>query len=364
MSEFTFSNKFRIFTLSLGLSLFGAIALSLPQPAVSESVAFGEQQNLSSVQEADPTPTTSNQPVFDRIIPISELPQSVISQLLENASQSLALPISNLQIISVRQVTWPNGCLGRPIIPDMACTMALVDEWIVTLKSGEQELVYETKPFPIPLDNREDNNIINNPLPVPVISPREELLLPCLFDPKCAFVIPDIPREPEQDIVMPDFSAPGMWGFINVFRGGNFDPPTAYGFRYKMVSDSLFTEIIEFPTGFAKPFGVLVKDVFLGEFQRGDRVPFSNYKDLLGNLLTDGIGVEEFSVVGLNVDPTNPTAFPLRLDFNTEIASFNMYAIFNEESQSIPEPGIVFAILTFGTFGAGVLLKRQRQQTK
>ncbi|OKH30843.1 hypothetical protein NIES2119_30175 [[Phormidium ambiguum] IAM M-71] len=362
MSAFTFNNKFHV--LSLSLSLFGAIALSLPQPAVSESITIGEQQNLPPAQEADPTPTTSNQPVFDRIIPISELPRSVISQLLENASQSLALPIFNLEIISVRQVTWPDGCLGRPITPDIACTMALVDEWIVTLKSGERELVYETKPFAIPLNNREDNNIINNPLPVPVIPPREELLLHCVFNPKCAFVTPEIPREHEQDIVMPDFSAPGMWGFIDVFRGGNFDPPTAYGFRYKMVSDSLFTEIMEFPTGFAKPFGVLVKDVFLGEFQRGDRVPFSNYKDLLGNLLTDGIGVEEFSVVGLNVDPTNPTAFPLRLDFNTEIASFNMYAIFNEEYQSIPEPSFVFAILTFGTFSAGVLLKRQRQQAK
>lgn len=320
MSAFTFTNKFHL--LSLGLSLVSAIALSLPQPALSERELFGEQQNLPHVQ-VDPPPPTSNRPVFDGIIPISELRQSIADRILQNASQISALPISNLQIISVRQVTqqvsWPDGCGGRPITPDMVCKQALVNDWTVTVKSGEQEWVYRTDGF--------------------------RLLL-------------------EPDIIMPDISEPNMWGFRNVRAGGNFDPPTAYGFRYKMVSDSLFTEIMEFPTGFAKPFGVLVNDVFIGEFQRGDRVPFSNYKALLGNLLTDGIGVEEFSVVGLNVDPTNPTAFPLRLDFNTDIASFNMYAIFDEESQSIPEPGSVFGILTFGTFGAGVLLKRQRQQVK
>lgn len=360
MSTFTFTNKFHF--VSLGLSLVSAIALSFPQPAVSEPVAVGEQQNLSPLQEADPAPLASNRPVFDRIIPISELPQSVISQLLENASQSLALPISNLEIVSVRQVTWPNVC-GANATPNMICTEVLVDNWSVTLKSGDRELVYRTKPLSITLDKPTGNNIIGDPPPVPVIFPLEELSSPCA-DTRCAFVYLDRLSEPDPDIIMPDISAPGMWGFRNVWAGGNFDPPTAYGFRYKMVSDSLFTEIMEFPTGFAKPFGVLVKDVVIGEFQRGDRVPFSNYKALLGNLLTDGIGVEEFSVVGLNVDPTNPTAFPLRLDFNTDIASFNMYAIFNEESQSIPEPGSILGILTFGTFGVGVLLKRQRQQAK
>ncbi|MCL1474999.1 PEP-CTERM sorting domain-containing protein [Argonema antarcticum] len=316
MSAFTFTNKF--YFLSLGISLVSAIALSLPQPAVSESVPFGEEQNLPSVQ-VNPPPPTSKQPVFDGIIPISELRQSIADRILQNTSQISALSISNLEIVSVRQVTWPNGCGGRPVTPDMMCTQAFVNNWIVTVKSGEQEWVYHTDGF--------------------------RLLL-------------------EPDIIMPDLSEPNMWGFRNVPRGGNFDPPTAYGFRYKMVSDSLFTEIMEFPTGFAKPFGVLVKDVFLGEFQRGDRVPFSNYKALLGNLLTDGMGVEEFSVVGLNVDPTNPTAFPLRLDFNTDIASFNMYAILNEEPQSVPEPSSLFGILTFGTFGAGLLLKRQRQSVK
>lgn len=362
MSAFTSINKFHF--VSLGLSLVSAIALSLPQPALSERELFGKQQNLSSVQEADPTPITPNKPVFERIIPISELPPSVTNRLLENASQSLALPTSNLEIVNVRQVTWPNGC-GANAIPNMICMAVLVDNWIVTLKSGDRELVYETKPLPITLDKPTDNNIIGDPHPVQVLPPPGELSPACLVDTKCAFVTPDRPREPEQDIIMPDISAPGMWGFIDVFRGGNFDPPTAYGFRYKMVSHSLFTEIMEFPTGFAKPFGVLVKDVFIGEFQRGDRVPFSNYKALLGNLLIDGIGVPEFSVVGLNVDPTNPTAFPLRLDFNTDIASFNMYAIFNEEVQSVPESSSLFAILTFGSFGFGiVLLKHQRQSAK
>lgn len=339
MSAFTFTNKFHV--LSLGLSLVSAIAFSLPQPAVSEKVAFGQQQNLSSVQEADSAPITSNQPVFDQIIPLSKLPPSVTSSLLENASQSLALPISNLEIVSVRQVTWPNGCGGLPVTLDMICTQAFVDGWIVTLKSGEQELVYQTKPFQIPLDNPETDNIIDNSSPA--IPAPEQLSSPCLADVKCAFLTPDRPRETEQDIIiMPDFSERGVWRFIDVPRTRRVDPPTAYGFRYKMVSNSLFTEIMEFPTGFSKPFGVVVKDVFIGEFQRGDRVPFSNYKALLGNLLTDGIGVEEFSVVGLNVDPTNPTVFPLRLNFNTDIASLNMYAILSEETKSVPEPSSVF----------------------
>jgi PEP-CTERM motif len=157
---------------------------------------------------------------------------------------------------------------------------------------------------------------------------------------------------------MPTVTAPNRWEFINVARGRWNDPPTAYGFRYEMTSDSLFTQILDFPTGFAKPFSVLVKDVLLGEFAAGNSVNFSDYSRLLGNLLVGGSGVKEFSVTGLNVDPTNPTAFPLKLDFNTDRANFNMSAILNE-AEAVPEPSAMLGLFASGSFLVGVVRKRK-----
>jgi hypothetical protein len=121
-----------------------------------------------------------------------------------------------------------------------------------------------------------------------------------------------------------------------------------------MASDSLFTSILNLPGGFDSAFTVSVGDTVIGEFTGGDSV---NFVSLLGS------GVKEFSITGLNVDPTNPAVFPIKLDFDTDVASFDMYTLGYQESdpKKVPEPSSVLALLAFGAFGAVTLRKRQQK---
>lgn len=168
MSAFTFSKKFRIFTLSLGLSLFGAIWLT-PRLAIALSLppytVFQPTSNQSYI----------NQPIP---IPISELPESVANRLLENASQTSGLPISELEITSVQRVTWPDGCMGQ-YRPGFLCTMALVNGWIVNIKSHQQELLYHASNSQVLLTNV----TIGDHPPVSTLgSSQNNPLLPDIFD--------------------------------------------------------------------------------------------------------------------------------------------------------------------------------------
>ncbi|WP_449420389.1 hypothetical protein [Phormidium nigroviride] len=327
MSEFTFAKS--LYPFSLGLSLLSAIALSLPQSVQAQSLTLSQQQPLNTLQELlfpapEATPISSNNGIAsDRTVPISEWPAEVANPVLESVAQTLGLPVSSLQITSVHQVTWTDGCMGvyRPF---SMCTSALVDGWIVTLGSDRQNWVYH-------------------------MNANGSLVL-----------LANEPGSSQQNPIMPNVTLPNMWEFTDVPRRTWSDPPTAYGFRYEMTSDSVFTQILDFPTGFTKPFTVLVKDVILGKFTAGNSVNFSNYSTLLGNLIV-GNGVKEFSITGLNVDPSNPAAFPIKLDFNTETANFNMHALLNEESQSVPKPSELAGIVASAAFFGGLLLKRKRK---
>jgi hypothetical protein len=129
-----------------------------------------------------------------------------------------------------------------------------------------------------------------------------------------------------------------------------FDPPTAEAFEFTMKPSaqrvgvasrvfpgfggtrqetSTFKAITGLPKGIDKDetFTVSVKGVTLGEFKSDQTVRFSDYKAKLGDLWRDG-GVESFTVSGIDggVDPRNPRAFPIRLQFNTPTASFEMKA--------------------------------------
>lgn len=145
----------------------------------------------------------------------------------------------------------------------------------------------------------------------------------------------------------------GVFVFNNVRSGYWFDPPTADGFQYSMVprdvpvglssrvfpgltgvsqsDDSVFTAITGFPTGIDadERFTVSVGNVVLGEFSPGDEVRFSDYAEVLGEALINGEGVADFVVSGINpaVDTTDPEAFPLKIDFSTPTASFEMRAL-------------------------------------
>ncbi|WP_254564817.1 hypothetical protein [Oscillatoria sp. HE19RPO] len=155
------------------------------------------------------------------------------------------------------------------------------------------------------------------------------------------------PGSSENNPVLPGGMANGAFSFVGVVTGAWFDPPVAEGFRYTMTSDSLFTEIQDFPTGFPNPFTVSVNGQELGEFGPGDSVDFTQFP---------GGGVKEFTITGLTplVDPENPIAFPLKVGFDTETADFTMAAIldpeavaFYEENPVGPQP-FTFNILSDG----------------
>jgi hypothetical protein len=122
--------------------------------------------------------------------------------------------------------------------------------------------------------------------------------------------------------VMPTSTGGGRLSFRAVATGAWVDPPTSEGYRYVMANNSLFTKIVNFPTGFAQPFTVSVGGKVVGQFKPGDSVDFSKLP---------GGGVKEFTVTGITplTDPDDPTAFPLQLAFNTEKADFTMEAIQN-----------------------------------
>ncbi|MEW6499306.1 MAG: hypothetical protein AB1589_43540, partial [Cyanobacteriota bacterium] len=272
---------------------------------------------------------------------ITELPESVATALLQNVSQQSGVPVSDLRILGAQRVTWRDGCMGLSS-RNTACTLALVEGWRVVVQSNDQMWVYHT--------NGSRFLLAIGAIPTPIPEPPTPL--------------PQPTGTSQENPILPDITELNMWEFRQVSRGLWFDPPTAYGFQYKMTSNSLFTEILDFPTGFKKPFAVLVKDILLGEFTAGNRLNFTDYSALLGNLLIGGRGVKEFTVAGLNVDPTNPAAFPIKLDFNTDVAGFNMYALTNNApAEEVPEPLSILGTLTFSTFLAAKVYQRKQKRS-
>jgi len=138
----------------------------------------------------------------------------------------------------------------------------------------------------------------------------------------------------------------GRYSFVNVPSGLWFDPATAAGFHYVMESPgSLFTQILNFPTGFASPFEVFSGGIDLGSFGAGDHLVFP------------GGGVSEFTITGINplVDPNNPNAFPLQLQFSTSIASFEMIALV---------PGPATSLLLILGFASGAAFSWGRSERR
>lgn len=124
----------------------------------------------------------------------------------------------------------------------------------------------------------------------------------------------------------PSSGEPGFV-FENSTSGLWFDPPITTEYTYSMLSlGSLFTAILDFPTGFEDPFEVVVDGVSLGHYLPGEMADFSGFP---------GGGVSEFVVRGINpgVDVEDAAGFPLRLAFNTPTANFVMIP-----TGIVPEP--------------------------
>lgn len=127
----------------------------------------------------------------------------------------------------------------------------------------------------------------------------------------------------QQTPVLPDASFEGGFVFDNAISGMWVDPPATDTFVFEMSDTSLFTAIVDFPTGFSQPFVVSVDGQEVGTFGPGQSVDFSGHP---------GGGVSSFDVSGIapEVDSADPEAFPIRLGYDTATAAFTM---------RVPEPG-------------------------
>jgi hypothetical protein len=114
------------------------------------------------------------------------------------------------------------------------------------------------------------------------------------------------------------------FAFDNVQSGSWFDPVSASTFTYTMLSDSDFTEILGFPSGF-KAFEVFVGGVDEGSFVSGDTFEFPT-------------GTTSFAIRGIS--PLGEP-FPLQLAFNTPTGSFDVTVA------SVPEPS-TWAMMLLG----------------
>ena len=144
--------------------------------------------------------------------------------------------------------------------------------------------------------------------------------------------------------VLPNAYSPAnnTFSFFNAISGVWFDPPLASEIVYEMTDGSLFTKILAFPDGIDANgmFSVNADGVDLGQFAVGDMVDF-------------GAGVTKFTVSGIDpaVDAEDPNAFPIKLEFNTTTANFDMTLL-------IPEPAAGMLMLT----GMFALATRRRNR--
>lgn len=262
------------------------------------------------------------------------LPDSVKQLVLNKAAQNAKLPVSELQIVSVQSVFWPNGCMGKyTSYTDKGCTQVIIDGWSVEVMSKTNKLTYHTTGF------------------------RAFLANTIWIEPMLKDVPPWLIGQTQNEPLLPNLTEGQSWIFKQVPSGRWYDPPTNYGFRYTMLENSLFTEILDFPTNIDDDnlFTVSVNNTILGQFSPGQSV---NFVSLLGQ------GVAEFSITDINsvINPKNPTAFPLKIDFNTSTASFKMESI--SEPTSVPESSQVLGLMTLGLLGVCSRISSQKGLNK
>jgi hypothetical protein len=131
-----------------------------------------------------------------------------------------------------------------------------------------------------------------------------------------------------------------VWTFTAVPKGVWSDPPLAYGYEYSMTSGSLFTKVLDFPPGFAASLTVSVEGVVIGDgYSAGESVVFADHASELGPLLINGVGVQRFEITEVLpwLDENDPLGFPIKLDFDTQTADFEMTPLLGPATTSVPD---------------------------
>ncbi|HEU5112976.1 MAG TPA: hypothetical protein VFU96_06620 [Acidimicrobiia bacterium] len=116
-----------------------------------DSAATGETSTSTTV-----APTTENE---NTTMPTSEQEQlPIVAPAREDLARRLRVDPEDLEVVSVEEVTWPDGSLGCPE-PGMAYTEALVEGSKVVLGYDERVYVYhagdDDQPFLCPSDDKD-----------------------------------------------------------------------------------------------------------------------------------------------------------------------------------------------------------------
>src|SRR5215213_11167266 len=82
------------------------------------------------------TPAAPQNPALENTLP-PEVALNVQNFIIE----SMGVAAENIEIKSVEQQDWPNGCLGLPE-GDEACAEAITPGWLLTFKIDNQEYKY------------------------------------------------------------------------------------------------------------------------------------------------------------------------------------------------------------------------------
>jgi len=139
--------------------------------------------------------------------------------------------------------------------------------------------------------------------------------------------------------------------FTRVLSDRWYDPPVATGYDFQTTDGSLFTSILDFPTGFNSPFTVTAGGNVLGQFGPGSSVDFTSLP---------GGGVSAFSISGIDppTDPSDTLGFPIRLEFNNAIADFTM----TPSSGVVPEPSSLLLWAVGSSILAGFAWRKRRRR--
>ena len=78
--------------------------------------------------------------VATQVIPALEnaLPADVALNIRNQVSAILGVPVESIQLESVEQTDWPNGCLGLPE-PEEVCTEVITPGWLLAFSADDQE---------------------------------------------------------------------------------------------------------------------------------------------------------------------------------------------------------------------------------
>ena len=75
-----------------------------------------------------------------QVMPVLEdvLPPDVALAIRDRVSEILGVPVESIQLTSIEEMDWPDGCLGLPE-PDEVCTEAITPGWLLVFTADGQE---------------------------------------------------------------------------------------------------------------------------------------------------------------------------------------------------------------------------------